>query len=186
MATICWLRAKVRSGSLLLILWVQILLTPLLSLGIVKQKKAEEGPSTTQPKQIHRTPPAKEDLTTKLKDINDDLIKTVKQKDIFTEGQKDELEDAIDALFQSKNKTTPYATKKFGLNLDDETAHEIENHLNRPRISFEADEDVLVEHINIQLAKAPPESRFTFRPSSCVSRLSFLGSFLSILLPDEN
>lgn len=158
----------------------------MLSLGIVKQKKAEEGPSTTQPKQIHRTPPAKEDLTTKLKDINDDLIKTVKQKDIFTEGQKDELEDAIDALFQSKNKTTPYATKKFGLNLDDETAHEIENHLNRPRISFEADEDVLVEHINIQLAKAPPESRFTFRPSSCVSRLSFLGSFLSILLPDEN
>jgi flagellar hook-basal body complex protein FliE len=142
--------------------------------SIVKQKKAEEGPSTTQPKQIHRTPPAKEDLTTKLKDINDDLIKTVKQKDIFTEGQKDELEDAIDALFQSKNKTTPYATKKFGLNLDDETAHEIENHLNRPRISFEADEDVLVEHINIQLAKAPPESRFTFRPSSCLQEEKFI------------
>lgn len=153
------------------------------------KKKAEQGSQQpTQQTQIQPKISKKEDLTTKLKDINDDLINTVKQKDIFTEGQRDELEDAIDALFKdSKKPSAPYTTRQYALNLDEETKHEIEKHLNRPRISFEGDEeDALVDHINIQMAKMPPESRFTFRPSSCVSVFQIRKYFINFISTRRN
>jgi flagellar hook-basal body complex protein FliE len=146
------------------LLWNLILIQFVLLGEALKHKEKQDQEQQAKPTLPKKIPDPKEDLATKLMRVNEELLNSSKKKDpLVLEEKKDDLEDAIDALFQTKKEQYTSAPR-FSLNLDDTNTSKYSNH---PRVDF--DEDALVEHVDIKMSKVPPEPRFTFRPSACVS-----------------